>query len=110
MRIKHIIFLIHPCCYENITPDAIRRDNYYLFVEREEEVKERWLQALAKRPTNTLFLQLGGPEYLREAAVENLGKSAVFYPRTAFPDSGDLREYYRRLGSPAAVGDSYGDV
>ena len=51
--------------------------------------------------------------------MENLGESAVFYPRTAFPDSGDLREYYRRLasdfrapplGSPAAVGDSYGDI
>ena len=99
MKIEHIIFLIHPCCYENIAPDAIRKDNLYLFVEREDEVKQRWLQALADRPANTLFLQLGGPEYLQDTAVANLGDAAVFYPRTAFPDNGDLREYYRRLAS-----------
>ena len=99
MKIKHIIFLIHPCCYENITPDALRRDNLYLFVDREERVKQRWLEVLDKQPANTLFLQLGGPEYLRENAVANLGKSAVFYPRTPFPEDGDLREYYRRLTS-----------
>ena len=99
MTIEHIIFLIHPCCYENIDPDAIRRDNLYLFVKREEEVKQRWLETLAERPANTLFLQLGGPEYLREDAVANLGEAAVFYPRTPFPEDGDLREYYRRLTS-----------
>ena len=80
-------------------PDVIRRDNLYLFVEREEEVKQRWLQSLTERPTNTLFLQLGGPEYIRETAVKNLGDAAVFYPRTAFPENGNLREYYRRLTS-----------
>ena len=99
MKIEHIIFLIHPCCYENLDADAIRRDNLYLFVEKEKEVKQRWIQALAKQPANTLFLQLGGPEYLRKAAVENLGDAAVFYPRTPFPENGDLREYYRRLTS-----------
>ena len=99
MKIEHIIFLIHPCCYENIDPDAIRRDNLYLFVEREEEVKQRWLETLAQRPANTLFLQLGGPEYIREVAVANLGEAAVFYPRTPFPKNADLREYYRRLAS-----------
>ena len=46
MKIEHIIFLIHPCCYENIDPDAIRRDNLYLFVKREEEVKA----AMARKP------------------------------------------------------------
>ena len=99
MKIEHIIFLIHPCCYENLDPAAIRRDNLYLFVEREEKVKQRWLQVLDDRPSDTLFLQLGGPEYLREAAVKNLSDAAVFYPRTPFPDNGDLREYYRRLVS-----------
>ena len=99
MKIQHIIFLIHPCCYENLVPDAIRRDNLFLFVEREEAVKQRWLEALCKRPANTLFLQLGGPDYIRETAVANLGEAAVFYPRTAFPEDGDLREYYRRLAS-----------
>lgn len=99
MQIEHIIFLIHPCCYEDLDAEAIRRDNLYLFVEKENEVKERWLESLDKQPANTLFLQLGGPEYLRETAVTNLGEAAVFYPRTPFPDSGDLREYYRRLTS-----------
>ena len=99
MQIEHIIFLIHPCCYENIDTDVIRKDNLYLFVEREEKVKQRWLQTLAEQPANTLFFQLGGPEYIREIAVANLGEAAVFYPRTAFPDNGDLREYYRRLAS-----------
>ena len=99
MKIEHIIFLIHPCCYENLDAEAIRKDNLYLFVDREEEVKQRWLQSLAERIGNTLFLQLGGPEYLREAAVKILGEAAVFYPRTPFPESGDLREYYRHLTS-----------
>ena len=99
MRIEHIIFLIHPCCYENLDADTIRRDNLSLFVQREEQVKQHWLQNLSERPENTLFLQLGGPEYLKESAVENLGEAAVFYPRTPFPENGDLREYYRRLTS-----------
>ena len=99
MRIEHIIFLIHPCCYENIDADAIRRDNLCLFVKRGKKVKRRWLQALADWPTNTLFVQLGGPEDLRAAAVANLGDAAVFYPRTPFPENSDLREYYRRLAS-----------
>lgn len=99
MKIKHIIFLIHPCCYENLGAEAIRKDNLSLFLEREEEVKQRWLDALAEQPENTLFLQLGGPDYLRKNAVENLGEAAVFYPRTAFPDSGYLREYYQCLAS-----------
>ena len=99
MEIEHIIFLIHPCCYENIDSEAIRKDNLYLFVERERKVKQRWLQTLTERPANALFLQLGGPEYIREIAVANLGEAAVFYPRTPFPNDGDLREYYRRLAS-----------
>ena len=99
MHIEHVIFLIHPCCYEKLDPDRIRRDNLYLFVEREREVKQRWLAALAEGPADTLFVQLGGPEYLREAAVEHLGLAAVFYPRTPFPENGDLAEYYRRLAS-----------
>ena len=99
MKIEHIIFLIHPCCYKDLDAQSARRDNLYLFIEREEEVKQRWLQVLAKRPAHTLFLQLGGPKYLREAAEAHLGEAAVFYPRTCFPDSGDLREYYRCLVS-----------
>ena len=97
MRIEHIIFLIHPCCYEIIDADAIRKDNLYLFVERERKVKQHWFRALDERPENTLFLQLGGPEYIKKSAVASLGEAAVFYPRSPFPENGDLREYYRRL-------------
>ena len=99
MKIDHIIFLIHPCCYENLDAESVRRDNLYLFIEREEEVKQRWLQTLTKQPANTLFFQLGGPDSLREIAVANLGDAAVFYPRTPFPENGNLREYYRCLAS-----------
>lgn len=99
MEIKQIIFLIHPCCYENLDSEAVRKDNLSLFVEREEEVKQRWLDALAEKPANALFVQLGGPEYLRDAAIEHLGEKAVFYPRTPFPESGDLAEYYRALAT-----------
>ena len=99
MKIEHVIFLIHPCCYEVLDEARIRRDNLYLYVEIEREVKGRWLAELSRRPANTLFVQLGGPAYLREAAVESLGEAAVFYPRTPFPESKDLREYYRGLAS-----------
>lgn len=99
MIVKHIIFLIHPCCYEDLGAEAVRKDNLSLFLEREEKVKQHWLDALADRPENTLFLQLGGPTYLRKCAVEHLGEAAVFYPQTAFPESGDLREYYQCLAS-----------
>ena len=99
MQIEHIIFLIHPCCYEPLGPDAIRRDNLQLFVDREKEVKARWLEALAQRPANTLLVQLGGPTALRDEAVEYLGAAAVFYPSTEFPEDGNLAEYYRRLAA-----------
>ncbi len=97
MTIKHVIFLIHPCCYESLDQAAINKDNLQLFVDRERQVKARWVEALAARPADTLFLQLGGPEHLRDTAVENLGEPAVIYPRTRFPENKDLAEYYRRL-------------
>ncbi|UCG88395.1 MAG: hypothetical protein JSW71_07595, partial [Gemmatimonadota bacterium] len=103
MQIEHILFLIHPCCYEPLGPDTIRRDNLQLFVDREKEVKARWLEALAERPANTLLVQLGGPAALRDEAVEYLGASAVFYPRTPFPEDGSLAEYYRRLAADVSA-------
>ena len=95
--IEHIIFLIHPCCYEPLPPDAIRADNLQLYVDLEREVKARWLEALARHPRNTLLLQLGGPQQLRDTAVEYLGEAHVFYPTTQLPESGDIAEYYRGL-------------
>ena len=97
MQVEHIIFLIHPCCYEPLAPEAVQRDNLQLFVACEREVKARWLAALAERPANTLLVQLGGPAALCDSAVEYLGAPAVFYPQTEFPENGDLAEYYRRL-------------
>lgn len=97
MNVEHIIFLIHPCCYENVDPETARKNNLHLFIEKEREVKRRWLDALAERPADTLLVQLGGPEDVRRAAVEGLGEAGVFYPHTAFPESRDMREYYRRL-------------
>jgi len=99
MEIEHIIFLIHPCCYEALGVEDIQRDNLQLFVERERQTKVRWLEALASRPINTLFVQLGGPEQLRDEAIDCLGEPAVFYPRSDFPEDGDLDEYYHRLAA-----------
>lgn len=99
MRIDHVIFLIHPCCYEGLDDATVERDNLYFYVDLEKQVKARWLEALAARPPNTLLLQLGGPEELRDKVAEFLGENAVFYPRTAFPENGGLAEYYRRLAA-----------
>ena len=97
MKIDHIIFLIHPCCYEPLAPEVVHRDNLQLFVKCEREVTKRWLAALADRPSNTLLVQLGGPVALRDEAIRYLGASAVFYPQSEFSADGGLSEYYRRL-------------
>jgi hypothetical protein len=97
MQVNHIIFLIHPCCYEPLDRAAVERDNLRVFVDLEKQVKARWLQALAARPANTLLVHLGGPTDLRDWAIERLGAQAVFYPQTQFPENKDLAEYYRRL-------------
>ena len=95
--IRHIIFLIHPCCYERYTAAAVQADNLSLFVEREREVKQRWLDALAQRPVDTLFVQLYGPEELQAVAVEHLGLTGAVYLKADFPGDKDMREFYRRL-------------
>ena len=97
-QIEHIIFLIHPCCYEPLEPDDIDKDDLQFFVDLEREVKARWLEALAARPQNTLLLQLGGPEDLRDKAVEYLGEAHVFYPTTQLLGT-DITVYYRDLSA-----------
>jgi len=97
MHVEHIVFLIHPCCYEAIDPEQIRRDALQLYLDREEEVKARWLVEIAQRDAHTLFVQLGGPAYLREAAAAALGEVRALSLKTSFPDSQDLDEYYRGL-------------
>ena len=97
--INHIIFLIHPCCYEALSADIVRKDNYALFVEMEKEVKRRWLDALSEGPRENLFVQLGGPEYLTDAARKSLGLEYTFRFTTPFPESKSMHEYYVNLVS-----------
>ena len=97
MRLDHVIFLIHPCCYEALDAERIRADGLQLFCEREEQVKASWLTEVTQRPAGTFFVQLGGPAYLHEAAVAALGEAQALLLQTPFPDSQDLDEYYRGL-------------
>ena len=91
----HVIFLIHPCIYEQQDAAAVRQGNWRLYVEREQQVKRRWLAALAARPRGTLYVQLGGPTYLLDIARSHLGA-----PYACFPDAentGDLHKLYVAL-------------
>ncbi|MAE67575.1 MAG: hypothetical protein CMJ18_25235 [Phycisphaeraceae bacterium] len=96
-RIDHLIFLVHPCCYEGLDAEAIRANNSRHYVEVERGVKQRWIEALAARPPATLFVQLYGPQPLFDVAVEHLGADRSVYLRAPFPEDEDMREYYRRL-------------
>ncbi|MBT6148865.1 MAG: hypothetical protein HOH74_25735 [Gemmatimonadetes bacterium] len=96
-QVEHIIFLIHPCCYEPIDAQQIRREGLQLFLDREQAVKARWLAEVAQRDTGTLYVQLGGPAYLHEAAEQALGPEGALLLKTPFPASEDLDEYYRGL-------------
>jgi len=58
--IEHIIFLIHPCGYEEIAPEVVRERNYELFVAREQECKRRWLAGIEAERRAVLLLQLYG--------------------------------------------------
>ena len=105
MRINHLIFLIHPLVYEALPAESIRSNNYWVFLDREREIKERWLNALRGRDKSTLFLQLYGAKYLQERAKEQLGESNVCYVQAEGPveeellkdREGQMRGYYKRL-------------
>ena len=92
-----IIFLIHPCCYEVLSAEQVRADNLELFVQIERDVKERWLADLRNREEPTLFVQLGGPEYLTEAAVDALGAPYALRFTTEF--HGSLTGFYEGLAA-----------
>ena len=96
-KIDHIIFLIHPCCYEQLDAETVRKNNDEIYVEREREVKRKWLEALTASNSQTLLLQLGGPQDLFEQAKERLGEANALYVRADFPGPDQLEEYYRRL-------------
>ena len=93
----HAIFLIHPCLYEQQDAAAVRQGNWRLYVEREQQVKRRWLAALAAlaRPRGTLYVQLGGPTYLLDIARSHLGAPYVCFPDAE--NTGDLHKLYVAL-------------
>ena len=91
----HVIFLIHPCLYEQQDAETVRQGNWQLYVEREHQVKRRWLADLAARPPGTLYIQLGGPTYLLDIARSHLGAPYVCFPETE--NTGDLHKLYVAL-------------
>jgi len=103
MQIEHLIFLIHPCCYEDLPADSpLHRANIDLFVAREREVKARWVDEMAKATSGTVLLQLYGPQALFQTAVTHLGEAGACYVHAEFDDipaddPDRLRIYYYRL-------------
>jgi len=102
MRIEHLIFLIHPCCYEAVTADSpLSHANISLFVAREREVKGRWLDEIAKAEPGTVLLQLYGPPDLLQTAIAHAGEAGACFVHADFDDILDtperLRVYYHRL-------------
>ena len=95
--IRHIIFLVHPCCYEKVDPEELRRSNWQLFLDRESEVKGRWLAALAKRPEQTLFVQQCGPEYLVENARRELGDAYAVRLGPPFHEGMAMHQFYESI-------------
>ena len=96
---RHIIFLIHPCCWEALDQDYVREYNQEIYVEIERTVKGRWIRAVEQKPEDTLFVQLGGPEYLAAAAREHLGDEYTLLLTSQFPEGGSLKQYYTVLAA-----------
>lgn len=100
MIINHLIFLIHSGIWEALKekdPEFIRSQNCDLYVERELEVKQRWLSEVASVDEGALLLQLYGSKPLYVELREKLGEANACFVHADFPGEGQLREYYRRL-------------
>lgn len=99
MQIDHFIFLIHPCCYEPLSEQQIEEDGLQLFLDREILVKQRWLAGIQAADASTMYVQLGGPSYLRDAAAEALGDPRGLSLTFPFPGDEDLSAYYDGLAA-----------
>ena len=97
MQIKHLIFLIHPCCYEGADPELIRRNNWSLFLDRELEVKKRWLEAVRGQSAGTLLMQRYGPLELFAALQEPLGEPNAWYVMAEYTEGLEQADFLRRL-------------
>ena len=96
-RIEHLVFLIHPCLYESMSPEVVEEKDYRLYVEVEKIAKARWIQALELLPTSTLFIQLYGPKYLHSMIRKSMGKSHACYVQARYQGPNQQFEYYVRL-------------
>jgi hypothetical protein len=95
--IRHIFFLIHPCCYEGLDATEARANNWQFFVDLESQIKAKWLATLATRPKDTLFVQLCGPEYLVEAGKKELGEAYAVRLAEPMPEGGSMHDLYQAL-------------
>ena len=97
MKVKHLIFLIHPTCYQNVDSEAVRRNNWTLFLDRELQVTQRWLEALRGQNAGTLLLQLYGSTELFATIQELLGEPNACYVKAEYTEGLEQAEYHRRL-------------
>ena len=96
-RIEHLVFLIHPCLYESLSPEVVMEKDFRLYVEIEKSAKARWIQALELLPPSTLFIQLYGPKYLYGMIRKRMGKSHACYVQVRYQGPQKQFEYYVRL-------------
>jgi hypothetical protein len=92
--IDHIIFLVHPLVYVKMDAESIRCGNLQIFLDREIEIKARWLSALTKMPDRTLFIQQCGPEQLVEAACKELGEAYAVRLGPPYHEGMTMHEFY----------------
>lgn len=100
MQIRHLIFLIHPGCYEAIlhsSPERIIADDLGLFLQREREVASRWRTAITAARPDALLLQLYGASNILDHARHAMGPERVCSIKADFPGPDRLMEYYSRL-------------
>src|SRR5207249_8377635 len=87
MIVEHLVFLVHPLCYEALyldDDDAARAKNVTIYVEREREAKRRWLSEMERFDDTSVLHVLGHQrsptlDSLLSAARSVLGDARVCY-------------------------------